>query len=81
MYDTSATITGSNITRQGKERFWNQVHYFKHRTATDGSTMLYVHEGNDTKQLNLSTFTGSIQTDTRFIIYHSGKKLSDVSSS
>lgn len=76
-HEVKAILTGTNLNRRGKERVWNRVHYFKHRTATDGSTMLYVREGKVTKQLNLSTFTGSILTGERSIIYQAGKKVSE----
>lgn len=76
--EVKAILTGTNINRRGERRFWNRVHYFKYRKATDGSTMLYVREGNTTKQLNLSTFTGNILTSERSIVYEAGKKVSEI---
>lgn len=56
----TALLSGTHIKRDETIRKWDCVEYYGHHKSTNGVTMLQVLEQGSVKQINLSTFSGTI---------------------
>ena len=56
----AALLHGTNIKRDGSIRHWNCVEYQGHYKTNNGETLLSVLENNETRIINLNTFSGTV---------------------
>lgn len=73
----SALFSGTNIKRDGTVRQWDCVEYYGHRTmSVNNETMFKVLEQGELRQINLSTFSGTIIDHDDEFIFVNGQRQS-----
>jgi hypothetical protein len=73
----TAILSGQHIKRDGSIRHWNCVEYSgNHHTTETGEAIVRVIERGEIKQINLSTFTGTIISHDDEFIFENGQRVS-----